>query len=297
MGECEKNEQYMKVMCAPSCKSCDYLGDTSETCPGLPESNGPLWKEPGDVNKFFETIVDNLDGKGEFYAKFKPKALSRPNVKADGTLAPTTDGTKDDGPWIVLLENFLSSEEADRLVNIGHTQGFERSLKTIDANVAETTDGRTSTNTWCKDSCMSDPVVAGVLERIAATTKSTIRHSEHLQLLRYEPGQFYGQHHDYIPYQLDQPCGARIMTLFLYLNDVEEGGNTSFPELKNNKISVSPKKGSALLWPSVLDEDPMEKDGRTDHEAEVVVRGVKYGANAWIHSEDFQTPLGMGCMV
>lgn len=99
-----------------------------------------------------------------------------------------------------------------------------------------------------------------------------------------------------------------MLTLFLYLNDVEEGGGTHFPLLD---ITVQPKKGSALLWPSVVDEDPESKDGRTDHEVSLsvllfcmpfpclvltsimalfnnsqpsqalpVIKGIKYGANA-----------------
>lgn len=288
-GECDNNPDYMKVMCAPACMSCDFLGDTSETCPGLPESAGPLWRRPGDLNMFFENVVDNADGKGE-YLKYNPTALSRPKRKLDGTLAPFSG---EDGPWVVLLEDFITGEEADRLVNIGHEQGYERSTHATGPGQADTTDGRTSANTWCKDTCLADPVAAGVVERIAAATKSTPNHSEHLQMLRYEPGQFYDAHHDFIPYQLDQPCGARLMTMFLYLNDVEEGGNTSFPQIG---VSVKPKKGSAVLWPSVRDDDPMERDPRTEHQAEVVGAGVKYGANAWIHSEDFQTPLKLGCI-
>ena len=76
-----------------------------------------------------------------------------------------------------------------------------------------------------------------------------------------------------------------MLTLFLYLNDVEEGGGTHFPELG---ITVQPKKGSALLWPSVLDEDIEEKDFRTDHMALPVIKGVKYGANAWIHTRNYR---------
>ncbi|KAL7535224.1 hypothetical protein ACHAXR_006352, partial [Thalassiosira sp. AJA248-18] len=289
-GECENNENYMKVMCAPACMSCDYLGDTSETCHGLPESAGPLWK-PGDLNAFFETIADNVGGNGEEYRKYNPVALSRPKQKSNGLSAP---GVKKDGPWVLLLENFLTDEEADRMVQIGTIQGYERSSRTVGAGQPDVTDGRTSYNTWCQEpSCMEDPLVSQVLKRIAATTKSTTKHGEHLQLLRYEPGQSYTQHHDFIPYQLDYPCGARVMTLFLYLNDVAEGGNTSFPEIG---VSVKPKKGSAVLWPNVKDDDPTEKDPRTDHEAEVVVKGVKYGANSWIHSEDFQTPFALKCL-
>lgn len=91
----------------------------------------------------------------------------------------------------------------------------------------------------------------------------------------------------------------RILTFFLYLNDVcdeedksECGGGTGFPELG---ITVQPKKGSALLWPSVLDAKPNEKDERTDHEALAVKKGIKYGANAWIHMGDFQEALLTNC--
>lgn len=100
------------------------------------------------------------------------------------------------------------------------------------------------------------------------------------------------QHHDYIPHHQDMPCGVRILTLFIYLNDVEEGGGTHFPLLD---ITVMPKKGAALLWPSVLDDAPEKKEGRTDHEALPVLKGIKYGANAWIHSRDFKTAFKKNC--
>ncbi len=92
------------------------------------------------------------------------------------------------------------------------------------------------------------------------------------------------------------PCGVRILTLFIYLNDVEEGGGTSFPLVNDRKgIVVQPKKGWAVLWPSVLDHAPESKDGRTEHEALPVLKGLKYGANAWIHSRDFKTAFAMNC--
>ena len=66
------------------------------------------------------------------------------------------------------------------------------------------------------------------------------------------------------------------MTLYLYLNDVEAGGGTNFDKLD---ITVMPKRGRALLWPSVLDSSPDDKDERTTHQALPVEAGVKYGAN------------------
>mmetsp|Transcript_1794 Transcript_1794/g.3760 ORF Transcript_1794/g.3760 Transcript_1794/m.3760 type:complete len:114 (-) Transcript_1794:133-474(-) len=110
------------------------------------------------------------------------------------------------------------------------------------------------------------------------------------------------------------PCGPRILTMFIYLSDVASGGETYFPRLncsqesaasvaaaagegapKCSGLRVSPKKGAALLWPSVLSQDPTAQDGRTNHEALPVVEGVKLAANAWIHQYDFHTPNKIGC--
>jgi hypothetical protein len=76
-------------------------------------------------------------------------------------------------------------------------------------------------------------------------------------------------------------AGARILTVFLYLNDVQGGGGTHFNDLE---MTVMPKRGRAVLWPSVLDEAPMAIDERTFHEAMEVTAGNKYGANVWFHS-------------
>jgi prolyl 4-hydroxylase len=66
----------------------------------------------------------------------------------------------------------------------------------------------------------------------------------------------------------------------VYLSDVEAGGGTSFPLLN---LTMQPKKGSVLVWPSVIDKDPNQHDDRTEHHALKVEKGVKYGANAWIY--------------
>ncbi|KAL7551990.1 hypothetical protein ACHAWF_015200 [Thalassiosira exigua] len=291
LGECEANEKYMKTNCAPACESCDLL-DIKHRCPVLP-GNDSIWK-PGDLNTLMEDIVDDASGSGE-WKKYNPRPFSRPKLRRDGSKAP---GAVPDGPWVILLENFMREEEADRLVELGKLQGYERSADvgkekpdgTHDSTVSES---RTSHNTWCKDpSCVQDPLVVPVVERIANVTRTGIKNSEYLQLLQYEPGQYYRQHHDYIPHHRGMPCGVRILTLFIYLNDVEEGGGTNFPLLD---LTVQPKKGSALLWPSVLDESPESKDGRTDHQALPVVKGIKYGANAWIHSRDFKAAYEINC--
>jgi prolyl 4-hydroxylase len=76
------------------------------------------------------------------------------------------------------------------------------------------------------------------------------------------------------------------------LSDVVKGGGTDFPDLG---ITVQPKTGRAVLWPSTLNDKPMQKDKRTKHQALPVEEGVKFGANAWIHMYDYVTPQKDGC--
>jgi len=291
IGECDANPTYMRTNCAPSCATCDLL-DISHRCPIEP-GNEPIW-QPGDLNKLMENIVDDADGSGE-WKRYNAKAMSRPKNKRDGTLV---EGVERDGPWIVILDNFVSTDEADRLVELGVKQGYERSAdvgkeKPDGSHDSQVSDARTSHNTWCQEkSCSEDELVVPVVERIGNVTRTGYNNSEYLQLLQYEPGQYYKQHHDYIGHHQRMPCGVRILTLFIYLNDVEEGGGTHFPLLD---ITVWPKKGSALLWPSVRDDTPEKKDGRTDHEALPVISGLKYGANAWIHSRNFKAAYAKNC--
>ncbi|KAG7364995.1 2-oxyglutarate/Fe(II) oxygenase [Nitzschia inconspicua] len=274
VGECDNNPGYMHMKCAPVCRTCDKL-HVETRCPLDPDAVDAFAK-PGDVNHLFERIVTE-----ERYQKYEPVALSRPP----------------DGPWLIQFENVLNEEEAQRLIDLGAKQGYERSSdvgeQKEDGTFAKNINsGRTSTNAWCLGSCMEDEIAIGVVRRIEEITSIPETNSENLQLLRYEPDQYYQEHSDYIPYQKDRQCGVRILTFYMYLNDVEEGGGTRFPALN---MTVTPKRGRAVLWPSVYDEDPNKKDPRTVHTALKVIKGVKYGANAWIHQRDFKGPNRNAC--
>jgi prolyl 4-hydroxylase len=153
-------------------------------------------------------------------------------------------------------------------------------------------EGRTSSNAWCQGGCQENPLVKQIAAKIAEVTGIPPTNSESFQVLKYELGQKYNVHHDFGYDDNAKPCGPRILTFFIYLSDVEEGGETNFPDLG---IAVTPKQGRALLWPSVLDSDLLEKDSRTMHEARPVVKGRKFAANSWIHLYDFATPNLWGC--
>lgn len=300
-GECDGgDEEWMATHCSPACQSCLSV-EYWHRC-GVDRDN-PLHKdiiEKGDMNAMFERIMEK-----EEYARYNPVTLSRPyhpGEKDSEAAEEPRDGVEYIlGPWIVLLDEFLSEEESERLVKLGHEMKFEISTEVSDTEKNEDgsykddvpTEGRTSTNSWCSDECFDDPIATRIRERIVDLTGVPSDYSEHFQLLKYEVDEYYEEHHDYITSQQNLIGGPRIITVFMYLNDVEEGGETAFPPLSN--LTVSPKRGSALIWPSVLDEDPEEIDERTFHTALPVKKGIKYGANAWLHLRNYSAASDIDC--
>jgi prolyl 4-hydroxylase len=201
-------------------------------------------------------------------------------------------------PHVIIIDDFLSEEECTRLIALGAELGYKRSedvgtTKNFDGTYSSVeSEARTSTNAWCTDLCFEDPISKQVHQKLDDLTLLPRENGEYMQLLKYEVGQFYGTHHDYIDNDVDRPQGVRLLTVFLYLNDVEAGGGTNFPLLD---ITVMPKRGRVLVWPSVLDHRPNMEDSRTKHQALPVEKGIKYGANAWIHQRDFKDAHNRGC--
>lgn len=196
------------------------------------------------------------------------------------------------------LDRLLSDEEVAAL--LATASPFRRSAEAgafdVTAGLAARVESpaRTSATAWCLSNCEAGPLVRRVFARMEELTGVPRAHFEPLQVLRYEAGQRYAAHHDYSDAQRDLPCGPRVLTLLLYLSNVEDGGDTAFPLLQPPLV-VAPAKGSAVLWPSVLADALTQKDERTLHEARPVRRGVKYAANAWIHLRDYRQPHHWGC--
>ena len=269
-GECDRNPGWMVVNCPASCNACD-LRDPEVRCDRkrLNVSDEPTYA-PGDMSAMFRGLAE-----------------THPEL---GVNVLSTE------PWVVTFDTFMNASEADAIYEaVG--KDFVRSTDTGAYNKfgeAEkvVSQGRTSQNAWCREGCDSNPLVRGVIARIEKVLSIPYGNFEQFQVLRYEPGQYYRTHHDFGASQRKLACGPRILTFFLYLSDVEEGGETNFPRMG---LKVPPAKGKALLWPSVLDEDLTRQETKTFHEALPVVKGLKIAANAWIHLYNFHVPNHWGC--
>ena len=127
---------------------------------------------------------------------------------------------------------------------------------------------------------MYDAPVAETLRCIAAIAGEPPEHAEPLGILRYGLGQEYRPHYDY--YNDDQHEAQRTTTVFIYLNEVEEGGGTEFPRLA---VSVAPERGKAVKF---LNCDAAGKPNpETLHAGLPVIRGEKWLATLWFWDRPF----------
>ena len=259
-GECAKNSDFMMEVCKYSCAVCNV--NFKASCKRDPKE--PPAAVAGTIDETFRRAL-------EIYPEYRPRVLHR-------------------DPWIVEFQEFLQPHEVDVLKKVaGHN--FERSLAGDGV-----TPVRTSSTSWCNvQHCLKDETIQTVRERISNLTRVPWENAEHLQVLRYHPGQFYREHHDQNSPRYSA-WGPRLYTFFMYLSDRDdtglEGGETRFTKLN---ISVTPKRGSAILWPSVHSDNPWETEDKTYHEAVTVSKGEKYAANFWIHMFEFQKMLQNGC--
>jgi prolyl 4-hydroxylase len=266
----------MEENCAPVCTACeDWVFEDRCPMPEDPEALN-IWK-PGDLDKLFQKLASE-----PYKSEYSVEVLSSPP----------------DGPWVITVDNIITEAEAKRFIELGYDLEYQRSTEAGDVKADGTVEkkiskGRTSTNAWCMDDCLDDDVTINVSERISNLTGIPDSHGEYIQLLRYEPTQFYKTHHDWIEYHLNRSYGVRILTFFLYLNEVEAGGGTNFDQLD---LTVEPKLGRALLWPSTLNDNPDFIDERTTHQALPVESGIKYGANVWFHQRDIKAAAADGCL-
>lgn len=197
----------MLVNCAPSCKSC-HLIDMDSRCPKLEDAVPAL--NPGDLNKMFQRIVETAPGnrtlsddeRRELQEEGTPEYIvhvySRPEATSWDKISKDED--KANPPWVVVLDNFTTPEECQKLIDLGGEVGYERSKDVGGEKFDGTFDavesrGRTSENAWCSErsGCRDDPIVQNVMNRMGKILGIPPNNSEDLQMLRYDVGQFYNR--------------------------------------------------------------------------------------------------------
>lgn len=182
--------------------------------------------------------------------------------------------TRFEEPLIVVLGNVLSNEECDELIRLSKDK-MKRSKIGTNREVNEL---RTSSSMFLEES--ENVIVAGIEKRISSIMNIPIEHGEGIQILQYAPGQEYKAHHDFFSSSSKVANNNRISTLIMYLNDVEEGGETYFPKLN---LSVSPQKGMAVYFEYFYTDQHL--NDLTLHGGAPVITGEKWIATQWMRKQ------------
>lgn len=229
---------------------------------------------PESLNEFFLNVTTQASNQ-----RYEPTIVSRPGTK------------NPDRPWIVFFDNVLEQDEIEEL--IGFAQSVSQKKQTAPARISSASTMVEGYRRTTETSNSATPIAERVAQHIEELTSIPQTNAEYLQLVQYREGQYHHQTvNEYLHHQSERQPGVRMLALQIFLSDVEDGGETVFP---NAGVAVKPKKGRALLWPLVLDEDPIKYDSRTVRKENVVHQGSKIVANTWIHQRDYKTPHKNNC--
>ena len=158
-----------------------------------------------------------------------------------------------DNWYFEVVDNFLSVEECNKIIEIGRPN-LVNSLVANPNNNEVDNKVRTSKQYWI--SRKSNELLNTISKRVSDKLNIPQNNQEKLQILHYDPGQFYKKHYDAC-IDNTKNCkddievrGPRDITTFIYLEDVNNGGETAF---NNVGIKVRPKKGTAIFWRNLND--------------------------------------------
>ncbi|KAF5828965.1 hypothetical protein DUNSADRAFT_16745 [Dunaliella salina] len=201
-------------------------------------------------------------------------------------------------PKIFLYKNFLSSDECDELIRQASPH-LERS-GVSDPKTGKGTEQKVRTSSGMFFKRGANELVQNIEERVAKWVMVPVENGEGLQVLKYNETQKYDAHHDYFSFEgRDDNGGNRMVTVLMYLSDVEEGGETVFPkvpisdeeksrarvagvsECAQAGLHYQPSKGDALAFWSINNDGQFEP--KSLHGSCPVKKGVKWSATKWIH--------------
>ncbi len=205
------------------------------------------------------------------------------------TIDPVESRVVSSLPHIEIFADFLSGAECDHIIALAKPLMEPSTLSLVgDYSHEMHGDARTSWGAWLKRG--QDKIISDIEKKISECAQIPVERGEKLQVLRYEKGQEYRPHYDTFDPKEEgssfylESGGQRVVTMLMYLSDVEEGGETTFPKLK---VKVRPRRGAAVLFHSTHEDGSIDK--RSIHGAAPVIKGVKWSAPNWFRQYTFES--------
>lgn len=183
---------------------------------------------------------------------------------------------------ITILDNEITGDECNSIIELGI-----KNLKPARVLGKEIPGYRTAENGWIYE---TTPLLKNLKERISSLTNLPIENQEHPQIVKYEIGGEYKQHHDFFhtnqPYydSVTKQGGQRFFSCLYYLNSDFTGGETHFP-IKN--ITITPRVGRLLIWKNIKENGELDHDSL--HSGLPVISGTKWILIIWVREKQYTT--------
>mmetsp|Transcript_25481 Transcript_25481/g.38477 ORF Transcript_25481/g.38477 Transcript_25481/m.38477 type:complete len:494 (-) Transcript_25481:153-1634(-) len=289
VGSCEDNLPFMMRECPLVCRYC-HTRMLYDKCHKLPKSQS--WMDDTDEEEFSYLWMDKT------YASIKSVAKNAELVSSE----KKEDITDPVDPWVLKVENFITSNEADAMAQLAKTELEWVPSDSWQQNRRGSNDGslrRESTSAFCdNNTCKDDNVYQQIRTRILGLIKDAESHQleEPMEFVHYQEMQSFATHHDFNVHDNWNPAGSRVLSFFLCLSDVEEGGSIGFPDL--DWLTVPPRKGQLLIWPNVILEKDLKTRRHPDMSSEglPVTSGEKYGIQTWMRLRSYEDAKNQGCV-
>ncbi|MCK6426905.1 MAG: 2OG-Fe(II) oxygenase [Burkholderiaceae bacterium] len=247
------------------------------------------WQEPVAISTLEEVLTRHLARRRERDVLPPPTPVPEPDLAGSPSRVWAHDREVQvllslREPRVVVFGGFMTHEECDQLVAQARPR-LARS-ETVDTATggSEVNEARTSHGMFFQRG--ESELLKRIEARIAALVNWPVENGEGVQVLNYRPGAEYKAHYDYFdPAQPGSATilkrgGQRVGTLVMYLNTVERGGGTTFPDVQ---LEVAPVKGNAVFF----SYDRAHPSTRTLHGGAPVLAGEKWVATKWMRERRF----------
>ena len=184
------------------------------------------------------------------------------------------------------VKHFLEPKECEQMIEIIRENCARSSIIDYDTGGNSISDFRTSStaNLYRK---MGD-IIGLVEDKLIKYLNIPEKFTEQIQGQYYQVGQQFKPHFDTLFPTSDsmkeaiEKSGNRTWTAMIYLNDVEEGGETKFTKIN---YSAKPEKGKLLIWQDTQDG---ENINNSMHWGMPVIKGEKFVLTKWFREKQYQ---------
>ncbi|HEY4103965.1 MAG TPA: 2OG-Fe(II) oxygenase [Polyangiaceae bacterium] len=196
-------------------------------------------------------------------------------------------------PRMAVFGNVLSAGECEQLIELARPRLRPSTVVNPVSGKNEVAAYRTSFGMFFR--LEETPFIAGLDRRVSELMNLPLEHGEGFQVLRYPTGSETTPHFDFLQPTNDANrasiarSGQRVSTLIAYLNDVESGGETTFPRAG---LLVVPQRGNAVYFEYCNPQNQV--DHASLHAGAKVERGEKWVITKWMRQRKFVSASDAG---